>query len=164
MKITNEQYTLFAGLFHIVIATTYALICISNYSFNWLDYEFAKDLSHTEIFKIKSGRDYDPNLTWGLAGFNGIMFIVYWVIWRENRMVKKPDFTIDTFSIGTIPFLFALFIYYMVDYRNDLVFVITVSYATLNLALYIGHEIGEKQKQQVKGRYEQQDLDGRNHD
>lgn len=144
MRVTNEQYLILAGLFQLVIATTYSLICISNYSFEWLDFELVKDFSNNELLKIKGGKKYEPDLTWGLAGFNGILFIANWVIWRENEINKKPDFTSETFGVGTIPFVFALFIYIMVDYRNDLIFAITGSYATINLALYINYEIRER--------------------
>ena len=146
MRLTNEQYLIFAGLFQLIIATTYTLICISNYSFDWLDFEFVKDLSNNEILKIRGGKKYDPDLTWGLAGFNGIMFIVNWVIWRENEIKKKPDFESETFGAGLAPFGFALLVYFMVDYRNDLALGITGSYAFLNLALYISYEIRERRQ------------------
>ncbi|MCZ8217660.1 MAG: hypothetical protein O9262_15555 [Cyclobacteriaceae bacterium] len=150
MRMTNEQYSLLAGFFQLIIATTYALICISNYSFDWLDYEFAQDLSKSELLKINGDRTYDPELTWGLAGFNAIMFIVYWIIWKEDKIAKKPDFKSDTFSIGIIPFLFALFLYFMVDYRNLLVLVITGIYAAINIALYMGYEISNRQQNKDK--------------
>lgn len=146
MRLTNEQYLIFAGLFQLIIATTYALICISNYSFEWLDFDFIKELSGSEILKIRGGKKYEPELTWGLAGYNAIMFIAAWIIWREHETKKKPDFESDIFGAGLAPFGFALLVYFVVDYRNDLAFAITGSYAILNLVLYINYEIRERRK------------------
>ena len=146
MRISNAQYLIFAGIFQLAITICYVLVCLSNYSFDRLDIEFLKGLTNNELLKIKSGRNFNPNLTWGLAGFNGIMFIAYWIIWKENEDDKKPAFTSEDFGIGTFPFLIAIFCYIFIDYRNDLIFAITGSYAMLNLALYISYEIQAKRQ------------------
>lgn len=146
MRLTNEQYLVFAGLFQLIIATTYTLICISNYSFDWLDFEFVKNLNGSEILRLRGGKKYDPELTWALAGFNGIMFAANWVIWRENEIKKKPDFESEIFGAGLAPFAFAWLVYFSVDYRNDLAFAITGSYAFLNLVLYISYELRERRQ------------------
>lgn len=144
MRISNAQYLIFAGIFHLAISICYVLVCFSNYSFDWLDIEFLKDLQNNEILKIKSERDFDPNLTWGLAGYNGIMFIVYWVIYTENEANPKPAFISKDFGVGTLPFIVALSYYISIDYRNDLIFLLTGCFAATNIFFYLSNKIQEK--------------------
>jgi lipid-A-disaccharide synthase-like uncharacterized protein len=146
MRISNAQYLIFAGIFQLAISICYVLVCLSNYSFEWLTIEFVKELQNNEILQIKSERDFDPNLTWGLAGLNGIMFFVYWVIYTENEANPKPAFISKDFGVGTLPFFIALFYYIFIDYRNDLIFLLTGCFAVPNIFFYLSYKIQEKRQ------------------
>jgi hypothetical protein len=139
MRISNNQYLLIAGFFQLLIATTYGLICVSNYEFNWFDKDLRNELIELKIFNLSDPDRYEPALTYGLAQFYIIMFIVYWVIWDQGENSKKTKFDFKDLQMGLIPFGFAIFIYFMVDYRNDLSFVLTGSYAIFTIIL-IGTE------------------------
>jgi len=132
-----------------IIAITYILIYISNYLFDWLNFEFVRDLSNWDIFKIRGEKGHGPKLTWGLARLNGILFIIYWVVWWENKIEKKPDFYSNFFKLGLTPIGFAFLVYFLIGYRNDLVFAVTGSYEILNLVWYISYKIRAKQKSRV---------------
>jgi hypothetical protein len=149
MKLSNEQYSIFAAFFELLIATIYAFICLSNYTFDWLDFEVIKSLKNLNVFQIISKKSYDPDLTWGLAGFHAIMFAVHLVIYKENEVKKKKDFGAETFGQGIIPFLIAIGLFYGIDYRNDLIIFITGIFAAVNIPLIISLEI-RNYKQQKK--------------
>ncbi len=150
MRISVAQHCIFAGLFHLIIAITYALICVSNYSFEWLNFEFIKSIRGIELLKLYGDGYYTADLTWGLAGFHAIIFVVHWVIWQENENERKPDLTSNTFGIGVIQFLLAMFIYYMIDYTNYLIFALTGSFAALSLALIVAYETRDWKANQIK--------------
>jgi hypothetical protein len=77
------------------------------------------------------------------------MFAVHLVIYRENELKKKKDFGSDTFGQGIIPFLIAIGLYFAIDYRNDLINLITGIFAAVNIPLIISLEI-RNYKQQKK--------------
>lgn len=147
MKLSNEQYSIFAAFFELLIATIYALICLSNYTFDRLDFEVIKSLKNLNLFQIISKQSYEPDLTWCLAGFHAIMFAVHLVIYKENEVQKKKDFGAETFGQGIIPFLIAIGLYFAIDYRNDLIFLTTGIFAAINFALIISEEIRSYKEQ-----------------
>ncbi|MBL7873247.1 MAG: hypothetical protein JNM78_16630 [Cyclobacteriaceae bacterium] len=140
MKLSNEQYSIVAAFFELLIATIYTLICLSNYMFDWLDFEVIKSLKNLTLFQIISKQSYEPDLTWCLAGFNAILFAVHLVIYKENEVKKKKDFGAETFGVGIIPFLMAIGLYFAIDYRNDLIILTTGIFATVNFVLFISEE------------------------
>ncbi len=131
----NIKYSILSGFYQLLIATTYGLICVTNYEFTWFDKELRNELIELKIFNVNNPDRYEPALTYGLAQFYIIMFIVYWVIWDQGDISKKDKFDFKDIQIGLIPFGLAIFIYFMIEYRNDLSFVLTGSYAILTMFL-----------------------------
>jgi len=135
MKLSNEQYLVFNGLFQLIIAAIYAFIGLSNYPFEWFNFEFAQYFKSLPILKLNNSDKYVPDLTWGLAGFNAIMFVIYWVLWRENE-IKRKDSNLQDTPFGFYLFVLVLALYFSMGYGNDLTFAITSCYALLSLIVF----------------------------
>lgn len=140
-RLTNEQYLVVAGLFQLLIAVTYTLIGLANYGVERMDLEMFKFLKEIVWLKLKGGINLEPKITWGLAGFNFIMFLTCLIIWNENEKEKKSQFGSEVFGSGLTPFGLSLMLYFYVNYENELIFALTGSYAALNLMLLIRHEL-----------------------
>lgn len=135
MRISNEQYFFLAGFFHLLISVTYAVICISNYRIDWLSDETLTVFKNVELFALKNPARYEPALTWGLAGFNAILLVVFVVLYHENKVEQKPKFNHKEIWIGFMPFAISLLFYFAIDYSNLLIIVVTGVYSFLTLLI-----------------------------
>lgn len=148
-RLTNEQYLIVAGLFQLLIAVTSTLIGLANYDVEGLDIEVIKSLKGVALLKLKGGINLEPKITWGLAGFNLILFFTFLVIWKENEKEKKPRFGSETFGAGLTPFGLYIMLYFFVEYENILLFALTGSFAVLNLMLLVLHELNEHESKRT---------------
>lgn len=129
LRVTNENFLIFGGLFHLLIAATYTLICLANYQFEWLDFDFVDSIRKVDLLALSTSDRYTADLTWGIAGYNVIIFLVYLVIWKENEQERKPDFELEIVYVNLVPFGAALGLLFLIDYRNDLALGITATLA-----------------------------------
>tara|TARA_R110000744_G_scaffold77154_2_gene152516 strand:+ start:289 stop:729 length:441 start_codon:yes stop_codon:yes gene_type:complete len=135
LRISNENYLIFGGLFHLLIATTYTLICLANYQFEWLDFDYVESVRKVDLVALGTSEQYTPDLTWGIAGYNAIIFLVYLVIWRENEQERKPDFELEIVYVNFVPLGTALGLLFLIDYRNDLALGLTGTLAICSILL-----------------------------
>ena len=106
-----------------------------HYQFQWMDFDFVELIKAVDLLQLSSAERYTPDLTWGIAGYNSIIFLVYLVIWQENEQERKADFELEIVYANLVPFGTALGLLFLIDYRNDLALGLTGTLAICSILL-----------------------------